>query len=126
MFAKIVRFLIIAILVQVAIYILAKIIAPQLIHINLLFGFTIAIIFIGALVLFLNAKQDEFVGRFMIVTTFQMIAALSIILAFSYKKTVDALPHALWLLAFFLSHLVYQSIYLVQQNKTEDVPKSDS
>jgi hypothetical protein len=123
MLQKLVRFLLIAFTAQTIIYFIVKALAPQLIFINLLFGFSITIILIGALILFLKAKQDQFVGRFMLATTFQMIAVLSLVLAFSYKKTVDALPHALWLLAFFITHLIYQSLYLIRQSKKQESSK---
>ena len=116
---KIFRFLSLSILLQLIVFILMKMMTNLQDIPSLLLSFNLVIILIGAAVLFVKAKKEQFVGRFMIATTFQMLSVLSVILAFAYKKIDRSFEIALWLLVFFLVHLIYQSIELALQSKRE-------
>lgn len=77
----------------------------------------LGIALVGSGILFLKAKEDQFVGRFMIATTVQMLSALSIIAAIVYLKVQDSFKQALLFIFCFIGHLVLQSVYLVRQSK---------
>jgi len=78
---------------------------------------SLIISWLGAPILALQYKDGQFVGRFMIATTLQMLSVLSVIMAIAYVKIPYALGHAMALLCYFVIHLVLQSAYLIHFSK---------
>ncbi len=105
---------------QLGFFLFSSSVYPDVPNHPVLFLSSVFISLIGALILFLNYKKEQFVGRFMIATTFQMMAMLAIILALSYKKIPDALLNAMLLLGYFLILLIVQSIALVKWVQAEE------
>jgi hypothetical protein len=77
--------------------------------------YSLAVLLVGSFIVLFKLKPDQFVGRFMIATTVQMLAALSFILALSYKKIPDSFELALGLLVSFILGLAWQSAYLIKK-----------
>ena len=80
-----------------------------------LFSLTFVFIMSG-LILFLNLKKDEpIAGRFLIMTTVQMLSFLSIETAFIYTdQPVEIVYHGL---IFFFAQFIFQTIFLVRIQK---------
>ncbi len=62
----------------------------------------------------LNRTAENFVGRFLILTTVQMLSALSVIAAIVYKKVEMARPMGFHLIVVFLVLLTIQSVLLIR------------
>lgn len=72
---------------------------------------------VGSAILFVKSKPSQFIGRFMIATTVQMLSALSIIAATVYLKIPESFKQALLFILCFVIHLLLQSVYLVHQTR---------
>lgn len=77
----------------------------------LIFTFGLLIIAPG-----ISQSPEKFVMRFMVLTTFQLIAALSILLAFVVSKQADLRTLCFHFIGIFVFLLTIQSILLVKIN----------
>lgn len=62
-------------------------------------------------------NSEQFVGRFLILTTVQMLAVMSILMAFWYSDKTNLKASGLQLVSVFIFFLLGQSILLIQSKK---------
>lgn len=62
-------------------------------------------------------NSEQFVGRFLILTTVQMLAVMSILMAFWYSDKSNLKASGLQLVSVFVFFLLGQSILLIQSKK---------
>lgn len=77
----------------------------------LVFAFGLFIISPG-----LNQGPEKFVLRFLVLTTFQLISAMSILLAFVVAKQQDLKILCFHFISLFVFLLIFQSVFLVRIN----------
>lgn len=85
----------------------------------LLIGFVPFLFLLGAAIAVPGFKKapENFVARFMILTTFQMLAVLSVIAAVWYTQKGQLKAFGFQLLALFVAGLILQSVLLVLANR---------
>lgn len=76
---------------------------------------------LGILIVAPGFKQspERFVGRFMILTTVQMLSAMSILLAFVYSKQQEVKTLIFHFVCIFVILLIIQSILLIKINNKQ-------
>ncbi len=89
----------------------------------LIISLTISIIFGGGIPLITPAfRQDaeKFVGRFLVLTTVQLLLAMSILLAFVVSKQTDAKLMCFHFISLFVIILIIQSLGLIKIANSTD------
>ena len=89
----------------------------------LVVSLTIAVIFGGGIPLITPSFQqdpEKFVGRFLILTTVQLLLAMSILLAFIVSKQNDAKMMCFHFISLFVLLLIVQSIGLIKVANSTD------
>lgn len=87
-------------------------------HATIIVGVILAIFILGTLIISpgLNKSPENFVGRFLILTTVQMLSVLSVILALVYTKFPEARTMGFHLITIFCFLLAVQSVLLIRIN----------
>lgn len=87
-------------------------------HATIIVGIILAIFLLGTLIISpgLNKSPENFVGRFLILTTVQMLSVLSVILALVYTKYPEAKTMGFHLISIFCTLLAIQSVLLIRIN----------
>lgn len=93
----------------------AQVVSYKWFHFNLFDGIVIFLFLVGGLLVApaIRKSAEQFVMKFMILTTVQLLSALSIIAAVIYTKQPQARHLAFNILAFFVALLIIQSVLLV-------------
>lgn len=87
-------------------------------HATIIVGVILAIFLLGILIISpgLNKSPENFVMRFLILTTVQMLSVLSVILALVYTKYPEAKTMGFHLIFIFCFLLATQSVLLIRIN----------
>ncbi len=80
-------------------------------------GYCMFVICVGFLILFIQFKKEQFVGRFMMITVFQMLAILTFVSALVYIK-VEPLRHiSLQFILIYMVGFLLQTLILLRFSK---------
>jgi len=77
-------------------------------------AYSCVILLLGTLIMYLKFQKDQFVGRFLIVTVFQMLAILSFVAALIYLKITAIRPHGLSFILTYLAGMVVQTGFFLR------------
>lgn len=67
-----------------------------------------------------DKEPDVFVGRFLILTTVQLLAVLSILVAVAYKMNVHLKAFGFQFVAIFILLMLLQSFFIIQMNNKKN------